>query len=155
MEICKVLSQDRVIVGLKSQDKIGAIQELLEVAMTSGKVRDKKKLFESIMAREQLQTTGVGFGLAIAHAKTDAIEGIIVSLGVSKDGVNYSSLDGKPAYILFLLTAATDKNTEYLSVLAKIARIFKEEDLREAVRRAESPADVMNLIQLREEGRHT
>ncbi len=154
MEICEVLSQDRVIVGMKSRDKIGAIRELLEVATKSGKVRDKEKLLESILEREKLQTTGVGFGLAIAHAKTDVVEGIFLSLGTSEDGVNYDSLDGKPAYILFLLTAATNKNTEYLSVLAKIARIFKEEDLREAVIRAGSPADVMNLIKHREEGRH-
>jgi len=155
MEICEVLSQDRVIVGMKSRDKIGAIRELLEVATKSGKVRDKEKLLGSILEREKLQTTGIGFGLAIAHAKTDDVEGITVSLGVSEDGVNYGSLDGKPAHIIFLLTAPTHKNTEYLSVLAKIARIFKEEDLREAVIRAGSPADVMNLIKHREEGQHT
>ena len=63
MDIYKVLSQDRIIVGLQSRDKIGVLQEILEVAATSGKVRDKEKLFKSILERENLQTTGVGFGL--------------------------------------------------------------------------------------------
>jgi len=154
MEICEVLSQDRVIIGLKSKNKINVIQEILEVATTSGKISNKEGLFESILEREKLQTTGVGFGLAIAHAKTDDVEGVILSLGISEDGVNYDSLDGKPAHIIFMLMASTDKNTEYLSVLAKIARIFKEEDFREAVIHAGSSADVMNLIKQREEGQY-
>jgi len=154
MEICEVLSQDRVIIGVKSKNKISVIQEVLELAATSEKISNKHRLFESIMEREQLQTTGVGFGLAIAHAKTDDVEGVVLSLGISKDGVDYDSLDGKPVHIIFLLTAATDKNTEYLSVLAKIARIFKEKDFREAVIHAGSSADVMNLIKQREEGQY-
>ena len=154
MKICEVLSQDRVIVGVKSSDKIGVIQELLELTSTSGKIRNKEKLLESILEREQLQTTGVGSGLAIAHAKTDEVEGVVLSLGISQDGVNYDSLDGKPVHIIFMLTASTNKNTEYLSVLAKIARIFKEQDFREAVMHAGSPAGVMNLIKQREEGHY-
>lgn len=151
MEICEVLSQDRVIIELKNKNKIKVIKEILEVATTSGKIRDEEKLLGSILEREELKTTGVGFGLAIAHAKTDVVEGVVLSLGISKDGVSYDSLDGKPAHIIFLLTASKDKNTEYLSVLAKIARIFMEEDFREAVKHAGSSADVMTLIRQREE----
>ncbi|MDY0094991.1 MAG: PTS sugar transporter subunit IIA, partial [Candidatus Vecturithrix sp.] len=89
MEICKVLSLERIIVGLKNRDKKRVLQEILEVAATSGKIRDKEKLFKSILQREQLQTTGVGLGLAIAHAKSDEVEEIVLSLGISKDGVEY------------------------------------------------------------------
>ena len=153
MDICKVLSQDRIVVGVKSRDKTGVLQEMLDVAATSGKIRNKEKVFKSILQREQLQTTGVGFGLAIAHAKSDEVEGVVLSLGVSTDGVTYDALDGEPVYIIFLLVASTEKNTEYLSVLAKIARFFKEEEFREAVRHAGSPASVMDLIKQREEGR--
>lgn len=152
MEICKVLSQDRIIVGVKSRDKIGVLQEMLEVAATSGKIRNKEKLLKSILDRERLQTTGVGFGLAIAHAKSDEVEGVVLSLGVSEDGIDYDALDGKPVYMIFLLVASTEKNTEYLSVLAKIARIFREEDFRKTVMHAGSPAKIMNLLKEREEG---
>ncbi len=154
MEISKVLSRDRVIIGVKSTTKNDVIREMLEVAATSGKIRDKEKLLGSILEREKLQTTGVGLGLAIAHAKTSDVEGVVLSVGISQEGIDYDSLDGKPIHIIFLLTAAADKNTEYLSVLAKIARIFKEHNFREAVIHAESPAGVMNLIQQREEGQY-
>ena len=154
MDICEVLSQDRVIIGVKSRSKLDVIREILELAATSPKIRDKERLLESILERERLQTTGVGFGLAIAHAKTDDVEGVVLSLGISKDGVNYDSLDGKPAHIIFMLTAATDKNTEYLSVLARIARIFKDEEFREAVIHTDTSADLLNLIRQREEGHY-
>jgi nitrogen PTS system EIIA component len=155
MNICNVLSPDRIIVGVQSRDKLGVLQEMLEVAATSGKIRDKAKLFESILERERLQTTGVGFGLAIAHARTDDVEDIVLSLGISKEGVNYDALDQQPVHIIFLLVAAPDKNMEYLSVLAKIARLFKQDEFREAVKQAGDPASVMNLLQQREEGRCT
>ncbi len=154
MEICKVLSLERIIVGLKNRDKKRVLQEILEVAATSGKIRDKEKLFKSILQREQLQTTGVGLGLAIAHAKSEEVEEIVLSLGISKDGVEYDALDGQPVYIIFLLVASPEKNTEYLSVLAKISRIFREADFREAVMHAESSAKVMNLLKEREEGHY-
>lgn len=153
MDICNVLSQDRIVIGVKSRDKIDILQEMLDVAATSGNIGNKEKVFESILEREQLQTTGVGFGLAIAHAKSPEVEGVVLSLGISQDGVNYDALDGKPVYMIFLLVASTEKNTEYLSVLARIARFFKEEEFREAVRHAKSPASVMSLIKQREEGR--
>lgn len=154
MEICEVLSRDRIIVGVKSRDKIGVIQEMLDVTATSGQVLSKEQLFESLLEREQLQTTGVGFDLAIAHAKTDAVEGVVLSLGISHAGVEYDSLDGKPARLIFMLVAPPDKNTEYLSVLAKIARIFKEETFREAVMHAATSAGVMDLITQREASRY-
>lgn len=153
MDICKVLSQDRIIVGVKSRDKTGILHEMLDVAATSGKIRNKEKVFESILQREQIQTTGVGSGLAIAHARSDEVEGVVLSLGISTDGVTYDALDGKPVYMIFLLVASTDKNREYLSVLAKIARFFREDDFREAVMHAGSPASVMTLLKQREEGR--
>ena len=154
MDICEVLSQDRVIIGVKSRSKLDVIREILELAATSPKIRNKERLFKSILERERLQTTGVGFGLAIAHAKTDDVEGVVLSLGISKDGVNYDSLDGKPAHIIFMLMAARDKNTEYLSVLARIARIFKDEEFREAVIHTDTSADLLNLIRQREEGHY-
>ncbi|GAK55929.1 putative PTS IIA-like nitrogen-regulatory protein PtsN [Candidatus Vecturithrix granuli] len=152
MEICKVLSLDRIVVGVKNRDKIGILQELLEVAATSGKIHNKEELLKSLLQREQIQTTGVGFGLAIAHAKSDDVEGVVLSVGLSEEGVDYDALDGKPAHIIFMLVSSPEKNTEYLSVLAKIARIFREEDFREAVMHAGSPEKVMNLLKEREEG---
>jgi len=152
MEICNVLSLDRIIIGLKNQDKNGVLQEMLEVAATSGRIHDKEQLLKSILQREQLQTTGVGFGLAVAHAKSDDVDGVVLSVGISEEGVDYDALDGKPAHIIFMLVSSPEKNTEYLSVLAKIARIFKEADFREAVMRARSPEKVMNLLKEREEG---
>ncbi len=76
-------------------------------------------------------------------------------MGILKDGVEYDALDGQTLLISsFLLVVYLEKNTEYLSVLAKISWIFREADFREAVMHAESSAKVMNLLKEREEGHY-
>ncbi len=153
MKLSEALSEEMVMVGMRGRTKPEAIRELAEFTASTRNLKDKEGLIRTILEREKLQSTGIGSGVAIPHGQTESVEGIICSLGISKEGINYDSLDGKPVYLMFMLVASPDRDAQYLSLLACIARMFRNPELREAVMNAGSGAEVMELIRGHERGR--
>ena len=144
--INELLQEDLVIEDIKAIDKIGVIREFSELLRAREKVRDGEELVRVLMEREALGSTGIGDGIAIPHAKSRTINEMVVAFGRSRSGVDFLSMDGKPAHLFFVLVTPDDKPGDHLKTLARISRILKNPALREALKKASHRQELQRLI---------
>src|SRR3990167_6397787 len=110
MKTSEFLCSKAITANLTSTTKADVIAELVDLLISAGSIEKKhrKKVLEILMAREALGSTAIGQGIAIPHGKYDGIKKLVGCLGISREGINFDSLDGEPAYIFFLLVAPVD-----------------------------------------------
>lgn len=145
-KISELLSPLAVILNLKSKEKLEAIRELASVLIEQGIINDTDEFFSAILRRENLESTGIGSGVAIPHARTKAVKNIVLAFGRSQDGVDFSSLDGKPSHLIFLIAAPEEKKSEYIITLARLSKILRSEEVRIKLNRAKSPEEILAII---------
>jgi len=150
MKILDVLRKDAVIVDLKSTEKKGVIEELVvPLAQASG--ANPGDLVKVLMERERLGSTGIGGGIGIPHGKLKGLDSLVVGFGLSRKGVNFESMDGRPTYIFFLLVTPENSIDIHLKLLSRISRILKNDLLKQRLRNAESSEDVLDIIREEDE----
>jgi PTS system nitrogen regulatory IIA component len=145
-KIRDLLQDDLVIEEIKATDKIGVIREFAEVLQAAGRVKDAEALVRVLLERESLGSTGIGDGVAIPHGKLSFISDMVVAFGRSSRGVDFQSLDAKPAYLFFLLVTPDDKPGDHLKALARISRILKNPVLRENLKHTSDRQELKRLL---------
>ncbi len=126
-------------------DKKGVLEELVEpVARITG--INHEKLVKILMERERLGSTGIDGGIGIPHGKLKELDSLILGFGLSKGGVNFESMDGRPTHIFFLLFTPENSTGLHLKLLARISRLLKNDDFKEKLRAASAVADVISII---------
>ena len=145
MRISQLLNKSSIIANLKASDKKGVIDELA-LAVSQTTKASAKEIANVLMEREQLGSTGIGGKIAIPHGKLDSVESIIVGFGLSKEGVEYDSLDNKPVHIFFLLLTPENSTGGHLKVLAQISKLLKMDEFKKGLMAAESVDDIYNVI---------
>jgi len=151
MRITDFLKEDAVVIGMKSTQKEEALDELLAVLEKTGRIRNREKIAESLIARERLGSTGIGQGIAVPHTKSDQVEELVGALGISNRGVEFDALDGDPVTIIFLVIAPAKATGIHLKALAKIARLLKDRVFRNSLRNARTAAEAITIIKEDEE----
>ena len=116
-----------VVKCLESSNKFDAIRELIQRAPILSYEVNHGQIEEAAIKREKIYTTGLGRGIAIAHGKTEGVKKLYIVLGISKQGIDFNAVDGKPVHFLFLITNPPEKNTEYLIALSALARVLRDE----------------------------
>jgi PTS system fructose-specific IIC component len=145
-KISEILLQPAIILDLKAKEKVEAIKELSAVLIEQGIVTDADEFFNAILKRENLESTGIGSGVAIPHARTKAVKNIILAFGRSQAGVDFSSLDGKPSHLIFLIAAPEEKKSEYIITLARLSKILRKEQVRVLLNHANTPEEVLTIV---------
>jgi fructose-specific phosphotransferase system IIA component len=145
VELSKLLSVDR-IVDLKGKNKEQVIHELVDVISRAEQIIDKERFLNAILERERILSTGVGLGVAVPHAKMDAVSDFVVAVGRSMEGVDFDSLDGKPVHIVVMIGASEEQKDDYIKVLAKVISLLKKEHIRERIMKAQSPEQIMSIF---------
>lgn len=151
MKILDFLSEDCVLCGLDGKTKKEVIKELVEILVKKKLVKDVGKTVDALIKRENTGSTGIGQGVAIPHAKSENVSKIVTSLGISKTGVEFNSLDGEPAYIIFLMVAPPESISEHLQLIAKISRLLKDKFFRQSLKDARSAREIINIIKEEDE----
>ena len=151
MGISGYLREERIILGFKAENKEDAIRKLASVFAGSKEVQDIDKFVKDILDRENLGTTGIGFNLALPHARTDAVVSFVIAVGISPQGVNFNSLDGEPAKLIFLMGTPKKEVQKYLSILANLTRMLKDEMFRARLLEAEAPKQIIELFKSQEQ----
>ena len=108
-------------------------------------------LYEVITEREKLGSTGIGEGVAIPHGKLKNIGNLLISFGRSREGVDFDSMDGKPAHLFFLLIAPEESVGVHLKTLARISKLLKSQDVRKRLLDAETAEEIFSVITEEEE----
>jgi len=124
---------------LRAQTKTDALRELVDVVAAGGGVRDAGLLLDMLERRESLGSTGIGKGVAIPHGRSLAVVSLKVAFAVSREGIDFDAVDGKPAKLFFLIVAPPqDKRNEYLPLLGKIAELVQDAKVRQRLAKVES-----------------
>ena len=154
MQILDFLTLDAIKMSLESKTKKDAIKELVELLVKTGKVKDKKKMVQTLLEREELGSTGIGQGIAIPHGKSDTVTDLAAAFSLSADGISFDSLDGEPVNIFFLLVAPEGAAGAHLKALARISSLLKDKYFRKSLLSAKTPEDVVKIIQEEEKLKH-
>lgn len=150
IELSDLLQPGSVILDLKAGSKRQVLKALAEwVAEARG--TEAEPLLEALLEREKLGTTGIGDGLAIPHAKLAGLDHMIGVFARLQNPVNFDALDDEPVDLVFLLLAPCNAAAEHLKALARVARIFRDEALCNALRNAGNPGVAHDLLTGRRE----
>jgi len=149
VKITDFLKDKSISIDITADKKEGVIQELVKLLVDAGQIKsaDQAKLVPILMAREALGSTGIGQGVGIPHGKADSVKELVCAFGLSKQGVNFDSLDGDPVHIFFLLVAPEDSAGPHLKALARISRLLKDRFFRESLKDAKDAKQVLKIIQ--------
>jgi fructose-specific phosphotransferase system IIA component len=146
MALVDLITPDVVKVPLTARDKPGVIDELIQVLKDAGKIEDKDRIVDAIHKREAMGSTGLEFGIAVPHAKSEAVKELTMSLGIAPQGIEFNALDGKPSKLFFLILAAPDQSGPHIEALAEIAKLSKSKPFLNALINAASAREVVDLF---------
>lgn len=156
MQIMEFLQERAVTCDLKAHDKEGVIRELIGLLVHAGAVKDKdaSRLIQILLNREALGSTGIGYGVAIPHGKSSCVSRLVSAFGISRQGMNFDSLDGEMVQIFFLLVAPEDSAGPHLKALARISRLLKDKHFRDSLRSANDEASLIKILREEDQRRH-
>ncbi len=146
MKLSNALAPDRIELNLSSTVRNRVIKEMIALMNRSMTLSDPDALFRRILDQEAIKTSGVDRGVAIPHARSDDIDGVVVALGISRPGLDFQSLDGQPVHLIFLILSSEAAMPAYMSVLSRTARIFHRAEMAQKVLDAASPDEIIALI---------
>jgi PTS system fructose-specific IIC component len=145
-KLSAMMVQDAIVLDLKAQDKIGVIRELAELLIGKGLISEPEEFYGAILKRENLESTGIGGGIAIPHARTKAVKQLVLAFGRSLAGVDFNSLDGRPCYDVFLIAAPEEKKSEYIATLARLSKFLRREEVRTDLSSARSAEEIIEIV---------
>lgn len=154
MQVIKItdfLDENLIDLGLNCKNKEEVLKDLSGLIGKSHKVIDKKELYHALVEREKIGSTGIGKGVAIPHAKTEAASELIIAFGKNKEKLEFDSLDGEGANLFFVFASPVKESHIYLKVLARISRLIREERFREKLISCKTSQEVIEAIK-EEEG---
>ncbi|MEW5766547.1 MAG: PTS sugar transporter subunit IIA [bacterium] len=146
MTLSKFIDKSLIEVNLASSSKEEAISKLVDRIDRRTKIVDKKKVLDELLEREKGMSTGIGEGVALPHVRTSNVSKISIALGISKEGIEFNSFDGKPAHLIFLLLGPNSDNENYLTMMAQITKLVCTERKREKLLQARDPKEVIQFI---------
>ncbi|MEC8957932.1 MAG: PTS sugar transporter subunit IIA [Nitrospinota bacterium] len=146
MKIDEILKKESVIADLIGDNKVKVIKEMTQCLKKNNFIKNDQALFETLMEREKLGSTGIGENIAIPHGKSDEVTKIITVLARSKNGVEFESLDQKPVHFVCMVIAPAHSTGQHLKVLARVSRIFKNQGLRDEILQAESSDAIYSIL---------
>ncbi len=147
MKIKDILAPESMIMALKATNKEDAVKEMADLEVKTGIVNDEDEFIKSIWARENESTTGIGEGIAMPHARNKTINKARVLFAKSEKGIDYNSLDGQPVHLFFMITAPDGADNTHLEALAKLSGLLIDPDLVNALKKAQTPEEVIQLFE--------
>ena len=146
MTIRDLLAAESINLNGTPAGKTEALNQCIDLMAKSGKIADVEKYRKGVFAREEEGTTGIGMGIAIPHCKSDAVTKAGLAAMVVKDGVEFESLDGTPAKIIFLIAAPNTEDNVHLQVLSKLSVMLMDEQFTNPLINAGSVDEFLNII---------
>lgn len=150
MKITDLLSKDAIKLNGIANSKQDAINKLVDLMAKNGNLTDKEKYTQVVLKREEEGSTGIGEEIAIPHGKTDAVSRPGLSAMVINNGVEFDSLDGKPAKLLFLIAAPNTKDNVHLDVLSRLSTLLMDTEFRKSLMEAKTPEEFLRCIDIAE-----
>jgi fructose-specific phosphotransferase system IIA component len=146
MALVDLISPEVVKVPLVSKNKPAVIRELVEVLRDAGKINDVERVLDAINKREEQGSTGLELGIAVPHAKCDSVNSLTLAIGISPEGIDFNSFDGKPSHLFFLMLAPPNQSGPHIEALAEIAKLSHSRAFCNALVHSRTPEEVVELF---------
>jgi len=150
MRLRDLLDEQVVKIPLESVDKEECFEELVDVLVRGGRIPDRAAALQAVHERESQGTTGIGQGVAIPHGKHATVPRLTAALGISREGIEFDSIDDQDVHIVFLLLARTDDPGPHVRALAEIARLIQTPGFYRKLSEAGSTKEVLELLDAEE-----
>jgi len=149
MKFADFVSADAIRAELESEDKEGVIREMVSALLEAGQVSedDYESIVKAILKREELGSTGIGRGVAVPHTKHPSVQRLIGSVGVSREGVDFNSLDGEKVQLFFLLISPPDRPGDHLRALENISRQLRDDTFCKFLKESKSSEAILQLLE--------
>jgi len=143
--LTELLPADRIRLPLQATDKSGVLKELVDflVERSGGNAAE---ILAAVRDREAVLSTGIGFGIAIPHAKSPSAESLALVAGVASRPIPFEAIDGEPVRLFFLLIGPESAAGLHVKALSRIARVVRRESVREALLAAPTPEAFVRVI---------
>lgn len=149
MKLSDFVVRNAIVTDLKVATKDAAIRGMVESLGKSGSIKagEQESIIAAILKREELGSTGIGKGVAVPHTKHPSVDKLVATIALSKDGVEFASLDGEDVHILFLLVSPPDRPGDHLRALENISRHLRNDNFCNFLKQAASPEAVVELLE--------
>ncbi|MGD0916027.1 MAG: PTS sugar transporter subunit IIA [Thermodesulfobacteriota bacterium] len=146
MKIIDYLQEEWVIPDLQGTDKDSVLKELSGVLVKPCQVASAEELFQVLLDREKLGSTGIGEGIAIPHGRVRKLKTFLISFGRSIKGVDFDSIDRKSSHLFFLVMAPENSAADNLKLLGRIVTLLKDTTFRKRLMEAQSQRELFQII---------
>ena len=150
MLLSELLNAKAVSPDLKATTKREAVVELVDLLESAHGLRSQGEILDRVLRREAMMSTGIGNGVAIPHGKARAVDRMLAACAISRPGVDFESADGERAHIFILLVSPETVGATHVKVLANISRLLKEESVRQTLREAPGPTELLSVLKTAE-----
>ncbi len=150
MNLTQILQPSCIKIPLEGKDKQSVITELVNVLDTNHFLLEKNSALDAVMQRERTRSTGIGSGIAIPHGKCSAVKELVMALGITKQPIDFESIDGKPVRIILLLISPLNQSGPHIQALAKISRLMLDDLFKNKLEKCASAAQAYELIHKKE-----
>lgn len=149
MKFSVFISPKAIRSELAATTKEGVIAELVQALVEAGDIKsaDQEDIIRAIMKREELGSTGIGRGVAVPHTKHASVDRLVGTVGVSRTGLDFESLDGQSASLFFLLVSPPDRPGDHLRALENISRQLRDDTFCRFLRQANTAEDIIQLLE--------
>jgi fructose-specific phosphotransferase system IIA component len=147
MDINKLTNKNLVNLNLKGDTKKEVLKEMIELFEKENRITSADEFYQTILAREEEGSTGLGRGIAIPHGKSETVEELTLAVGRTEKGIDYNSLDGKPVNLIFMVADYKGYSPGYLKMVSKLVSKLRIDEYRKSLMNAESEAEVIKIIQ--------
>ena len=146
MTISDYLREDRIVLDLAATTREEAIAELAGLVSDADEITDFDEYLSDVWERERLTTTGIGHGVALPHARSDAVDKLVLAFGRSQQGIDFGSIDGQPVQLVYLMGAPSASLGMYLKLVAHLSLLLHPAPFRQELLSAPSAEDVQRLL---------
>jgi fructose-specific phosphotransferase system IIA component len=150
MTLTQILQPTCIKVPLESRDKYSVITELVDLLNENRLLHGREAALDAVFTREKTRSTGIGSGIAIPHGKCSAVRELVMALGITREPIDFDSVDGKPVSIVILLVSPLDQTGPHIQALARISRLMLDEEFKSALEKAPSAQAAYELLSTRE-----
>jgi mannitol/fructose-specific phosphotransferase system IIA component (Ntr-type) len=147
MLLTRFISKNCIADALKAKTKPKALKELTDLLFREGMLDEVGPALEQLMLRESTESTGIGRGLAIPHARVAGLENLVCAVGRCRAGLDFKALDRRPVHLIFLICYPPSQQTTYINFLATLASLLRDEDRMQAVLHADTADEIFEILE--------
>ena len=148
MKLASLLTPDQIVLDMRSEEHMPAIIELVDHLISIGKLPEalREEVEQSLEAREEQVSTGIGYGVAIPHAFSENLESVSAVFGRSTKGIDFEALDNCPVHFVVLFIVPKKDYHLHLQTLAAIAKMFTNCEIRKQLSEAECRTEILDIL---------